>query len=319
MSTYPTRLLFVGAVEVGRRNLEYILELGGNVVGIVTLNKERSAQTSGFVPFDDLAERHGIPLHKTDNINNPATVEAIRALAPDVVLVLGWQQIVGKTVLEIPPKGCIGAHASLLPRYRGHAPVNWALINGETEHGVTWFYLDPGTDSGDIIAQRAFPVTLEDTVRTVYEKVAEASRPIIAELLPALERDTVPRRPQPRPLPKPMPRRRPEDGLVDWGKTAEQLHNWVRALTHPYPGAFTHAEGRRVFIWAADRWPEPVSDEFHAVPPGTVLATVPERGVLVRTGDGALLVKNASVDEKADIPAQELVRRGVLRTGTRFT
>jgi methionyl-tRNA formyltransferase len=284
------RIVFVGVVEEGRRCLEALLASGERFAGFVTLKDEPAARTSGAVPFDDLAERHGVPLLKVRDLNHPANVERMRALAPDLILVIGWTRLVGREILAIPRLGCVGFHASLLPRYRGRAPVNWAIINGESETGNTMFFLDDGVDTGDVIAQRRIPIDEEDTCATLYAKVAASAVEMLRENLPLLKAGRAPRVPQDPARATVMPARRPEDGIVDWSRSARDLHNWVRALTHPYPGAFTGAPGRRIFIWKAS-----VASPGIAGPVGVILRAGPGPAV-VGAGAGALVLEKAQAE-----------------------
>jgi methionyl-tRNA formyltransferase len=172
-------------------------------------------------------------------------------MEPDVIIVCGWQQLVGEEILRIPSGGTIGFHSSLLPRYRGRAPVNWALIRGEKKTGVTMFYCDAEADAGDIIAQRSFPILMNDTCGTVYRKAARAVRRLIHEYGPRIVDETAPRIPNDSRNHRCWPERRPEDGRIDWNRGALGTHNWIRALTHPYPGAFTYCRGRKYFVWGS--------------------------------------------------------------------
>lgn len=171
---------------------------------------------------------------------------------PDLILVLGWYYMLPRKVREKAALGCMGVHASLLPMYRGWAPISWAIINGETETGVTLFHLEDEVDSGDVVAQESFAIDREDTCATVYEKAVEASIRILRELLPQIAVDKAPRIVQNAGDASYFPRRRPEDGLIDWSKTPEQIRNFIRAQTKPYPGAFSHIGGKKVTIWDAD-------------------------------------------------------------------
>jgi methionyl-tRNA formyltransferase len=148
--------------------------------------------------------------------------------------------------------GTIGFHSSLLPKYRGRAPVNWAIIMGERETGVTMLYLTPEADAGDIIAQRAFPITLSDDCKTIYAKAAEAARNILLEQLPRIADGTIVRTHNPSRSHPSYPRRRPEDGLIDFNRSALDVYNWIRAQTRPYPGAFFFRDGERVTVWSAE-------------------------------------------------------------------
>lgn len=310
MSPPGCRTLFVGTVEEGRRCLDALVEGGEPFAGIVTLNDRLAATTSGAVPFEDAAKKTGAPLLKVANLNAPANVEKVRALRPDLILVVGWTRLLGAELLRIPPLGCVGFHASLLPRYRGRAPVNWAIINGESTTGNTMFFLDEGVDTGDIIAQRPIPIDFEDTCATLYRKVADAAIEMLRENLPLLKAGRAPRKPQDHATATVMPRRRPEDGEIDWRRGARELHNWVRALTHPYPGAFTQAEGRTLFVWEA----RPAEAARPARPAGEVLGASGE-GLLVCTGDGVLAVRRAQWEGEMEVDAAVMAALAGRRLG----
>lgn len=171
---------------------------------------------------------------------------------PDLLLVLGWYYLIPRKVRESALLGCAGIHASLLPKYRGGAPIPWAIINGEKETGVTFFHMDDGVDSGDIIAQGSFAIEESDNCATVYEKATLASIKILREYLPRIAMGTAPRIPQNQDKATYFPLRRPEDGLIDWSWSAKRIRDFVRAQTHPYPGAFTYIEGKKVIIWDAE-------------------------------------------------------------------
>lgn len=307
-----SRTVFVGAVEEGRRCLEAMLAWGEPFAGFVTLKEEVARETSGAVPFDDLAERHGVPLLKVRDLNHPNNVERLRAMSPDLLLVIGWTRLIGPEILKLPRLGCIGFHASLLPRYRGRAPVNWAIINGETETGNSMFFLDGGVDTGDLIAQRRIPIAASDTCATLYEKVAASAVEMLRENLPLLKEGRAPRTPQDHALATVMPRRRPEDGLIDWEKDSAALDRWVRALTHPYPGAFTQEGGRRVLVWRASR------REGGGGAPGEVTA-LSSRGVDVATGGGGVLrLESIQFEGQDERPAAEVAEAAAWRPGLRL-
>ena len=157
------RIAFIGCVGEGRRSLETLLDLKADVVGVFTLKPEAAAKVSGAVPWEDVASDHGIPLHYVRNVNDVDAVATMKALAPDLVFCVGWTQLLHREILLLPRLGCVGFHASPLPRYRGRAPVNWAIIHGEKETGNTMMLLDEGVDTGDVLAQRRFPIDDDDT------------------------------------------------------------------------------------------------------------------------------------------------------------
>lgn len=306
-------IVFVGCVTEGFRSLEHLLRRRERVLCIFTLRDDLAAKTSGAMRFDEVAERHGIPLVKVRNINDPEPVERIRALAPDLVLVIGWTQLVKAEILRIPRHGCIGFHASLLPQYRGRAPINWALINGESRTGNTMMLLEEGVDDGDILAQREIPIGFEDTCATLYEKVAETEFDMLDEVLPSIRAGRMPRRKQDPSRVSVMPKRRPEDGLIDWGRPARRLYDWVRALTHPYPGAFTHLGGHKVFVWKATL----AEAGEVALRPGE-LALV-DGALVVGTGEGLLRLERLQAEGEAETSGADFAARHVPAARGAFT
>ena len=295
------RVLFVGAVQEGRRCLDALIARSERFAGIVTLEDALARSTSGAVPFDDVARQQGIPLIKVANLNAPGSIAKVRELAPDLILVIGWTRLLGPELLSMPRLGCVGFHASLLPAYRGRAPVNWAIINGETETGNTMFYLDEGVDTGDIIAQRRIPITKQDTCATLYEKVSDAAIEMLAENFELLKQGRAPRWRQDHEKATVMKKRRPEDGLIDWTRTSGQLHDWVRALTHPYPGAFTGFDDRRLFIWRADD----AGGESAGADPGVVMEVSGDTA-FVATGRGRLAVTRAQWEGSPEMAGSAL-------------
>ena len=268
-----------------------ILDAGGRVVAILTFTDELALKTSGAVSFEDIAQEFNIPLYKVSGTNTPESIKLLKEIHPDVIFVIGWTRLVSAEVLAIPQYGCIGMHASLLPKYRGRAPVNWAIIKNEKLTGNTMILLDEGVDTGDIISQRSIPITLSDTCQTLYEKVAGAGREMIREIISYFEKGYPPRKPQDHNQATVMPKRSPEDGLIDWNKSALELFNWVRALTHPYPGAVTYFRNKKLYVWEARIAHFPAMELNRELrekaTPGTVIALAD--GIAVSAGGNELL------------------------------
>ena len=168
-----------------------------------------------------------------------------------------FRQILKPALLAIPSRGALNLHGSLLPRYRGRCPVNWVLVHGETETGVTLHYMEPTPDTGDIVAQRRVPITDDDTALTLNRKLGEAARELLRVTFPALLAGTAPRMPQDHTRATTFGGRRPEDGRLAWRRPARELYNLVRAVTHPYPGAFTTWAGTKLLVWKARPLDEP--------------------------------------------------------------
>jgi methionyl-tRNA formyltransferase len=228
------------------------------------------------------------------------------------MVVTGWTRLLSAGLLGVPPRGVVGFHASLLPRYRGRAPVNWAILRGEATVGNTMMYLDAGADTGDIIDQQTVPVAPDDTCATVYAKVGEAGAGMLRRHLPALLDGTAPRRPQGAADGPPLPKRTPGMGITDWDRPARAVHDWIRALTRPYPGAFTFLAQRKVMLWASA-----LGDARPGGAAGEVLGW-DRGGVRVGTADGVVLVTRMSEDGQAPGPAAYWAERNVVRAGEKF-
>jgi len=289
----PLRCAWVGFHAEGLPALEALLAAGAPIGAVLTLKPELAAKRSGGVDYSQVCVRYGVPLYYIAGVNEPEAFQILSALAPDVVFVIGWHQIVRPPVMQLARLGLIGAHASFLPHNRGSAPINWAIIRGEHETGNTLMWLAEGVDEGDIIDQRAFPITPYDTCASLYARVAETNRDMLVALLPRLLAGERPGRPQPRGDEPVLRRRRPADGRIAWDCPARSVYDFVRALARPYPGAFSTLAGKQWWIWEAALPPDLGPTE--AALPGEVLGPVISPvdaacGQLVACGSGAVVL-----------------------------
>jgi methionyl-tRNA formyltransferase len=305
-------IVFVGVHREAERPFRWLLAEGEDVRGLVTLTPEAASKVSGAVDLRLPAREGGVPVLEVSNVNEPTAVSWTRAKEPDLLLVIGWTQLLKDELLGIPRIAALGFHASLLPKYRGRAPVNWALIHGEETTGNTMIVLAPGADEGDIVAQREIPIGYGDDCATLYDKVAATEVDMLAEVLPLVRGGRMPRRVQIATEATVMPKRRPEDGIIDWSRSTRDLYNWVRALTHPYPGAFTTIDGRRLWVWRAL---EGASKGKAGGDPTGMIATDEGGSPRVRTGDGWLELVRVQLDGEAEVDA---TRAGFLRPGARL-
>ncbi len=310
--------MFIGAVHEARPALEALLTSAlVDVAAVVTSTPDGASGRAGAVDLTAAAEARGVPVVRTDDANDPRVVASVRALAPDLVVVVGWNQLIKPDLLAVPRRGCVGFHASLLPHHRGHAPVNWAILRGEAVTGNTMMLLDPGADTGDIVDQLPVPISLLDTCATVYEKVGRVGAQLLIKHLPGLLDGTAPRRPQHRDDGDLLPRRTPEMGVIDWTRPAREVYDWIRALTAPYPGAFGVLGGRRVMVWASRR-PEPEGRPGgRRGRPGEIV-DVGDAGVRIAVGDGDLLVTELSCAGEPPQHAAEWFRGQPVGLGTAF-
>jgi methionyl-tRNA formyltransferase len=193
-------------------------------------------------------------------------------------------------VLDLPRLGALNLHGSLLPRYRGRCPVNWVLVSGEAETGITLHYMEAKADQGDIVAQRRIPITPEDTAATLFAQMTAAAGQLFRETYPRLRSGQAERFPQDHAQASYFGGRQPEDGKIDWRQPATAIYNLMRAVTHPYPGAFTTLAGRKLLIWNG----RPLAAAMAAPDvPGRITSALPGEGLLVATGDGHFLITQA--------------------------
>ena len=235
--------------EVGYVCLEELIENGANVA-IVFTHEDDPHENIWFRSVAELAAENDIPVRKDARIGDEAAA-LLKSLGIELILSFYYRSLIPGKVLAIPRFGSYNMHGALLPKYRGRACVNWAVLNGETETGATLHVMTEQADRGDIVGQESVSIGPDDTAHDVFLKVAEAARIALRRALSALEAGNPTLTPQDERLATTFGRRRPEDGVIDWSKTAREIYNQIRALTHPFPGAFTEVDGRKFFIWHA--------------------------------------------------------------------
>lgn len=233
--------------NVGYRCLSVLLAHGVDVALVVT-HKNNPKETIWFDSVSELAALHDIPAITPDNPNAPEVIAQIRALQPDFFFSFYYREMLRRELLEIPKRGALNMHGSLLPKYRGRVPVNWAIIHGETETGSTLHYMTEKPDNGDIVAQQAVPILPNDTALQVFQKVTVAAEMALNDVLPALLAGTAPRIRQDLDKGGYFGGRKAEDGVIDWSQSAQAIHNLVRAVAPPYPGATTHLMGKTMRV-----------------------------------------------------------------------
>ena len=257
--------------NMGRAGVEALLRNGFEIAAIFT-HADDPNENLWFESVAELAALKGIPVHAPQDINHPMWVERIRQMKPDILFSFYYRNIIGKELLAVPPRGCLNLHGSLLPKYRGRSPINWVLVNGETETGVTLHEMTSRPDDGDIVAQRPISIGDDDTARNLMDRAVAVATEMLDEVLPAIKAGTAPRTPQDQGASSYFGGRRPADGGIDWTADAASVRNLVRAVTRPYPGAFTFSGDRKILVWSAT-----VVDSRGDAEPGTILSTDPLR------------------------------------------
>lgn len=236
--------------EVGYVCLEEMIAQGADIAAVFT-HPDDPNENIWFRSCADLASRSGIPVRAVSKISDD-DVKFIEEVAPDFIFSFYYRAMIPNAVLKCAKRGAYNMHGALLPKYRGRACVNWAVINGERETGATLHVMTDKADSGDILSQRAVPIAREDTAHDVFLKVADAARGMIHDDLASIFKGTIKARPQDESQATAFGRRTPADGKIDWTMSAERIYDLVRGVTHPFPGAFTELDGKKLFIWRAE-------------------------------------------------------------------
>ena len=302
------RIAWVGFHQEGIPALQGLRDVGFPLVAVVTLDEPAAAKRCATAEYSDVLDGWDVPLHRVRSINDEQTIQLLSEMNLDLLLVIGWSQLLSSAALATARIGAIGAHASLLPHNRGSAPINWAIIRGEKTTGNTLIWLADNVDEGHIIDQFEFPISAYDTCETLYQKVAESNHVMIQRVLPKLLAGERLGRPQPHSDEPLLPRRRPADGLLDWHQSAVSVYNFIRALTRPYPGAFSFLDGRRWKFQSAALLPT-VSLEYQV--PGTVMGSVVSPvaeacGQLVACGSGCVIILEIEADDGTVLKGTDL-------------
>ena len=276
------RILFFGYSEVGHDCLSVLLERGDNVIALIT-HEDNPAEKIWFKTPAVAAREKGIAVHTPEKVGTPEWIERIAAMRPDLILSVYYRNMISTKVLALAPLGAFNMHGSLLPKYRGRAPINWAVLNGEPRIGMTLHRMVREPDAGDIVDQEGVDIGPRDTAEQAFRKVLPCARSVLARQIDALLSGTAKETPQDPSQATYFGGRKPEDGRIDWNRTSLEVFNLIRAVTDPYPGAFTDIGPSRLMVW----WAEPETPAARAGrgKPGEVLSVSP---LVVATGDGAL-------------------------------
>ncbi|WP_442604416.1 methionyl-tRNA formyltransferase [Paenibacillus sp. KN14-4R] len=300
------RIVFMGTPDFSVPSLNALIEEGYNVVAVVTQPDRPKGRKRVLTPppVKVAAEAHGIPVFQPERLRKPEAVEVMRGFAPDLIVTAAYGQILPKSVLDMPQHGCINVHASLLPKYRGGAPIHHSIMNGDGVTGVTIMYMEEGLDTGDMISKVELPILDEDTTGTMFEKLSIAGSELLRQTLPDLITGRIEAVPQQADQATYSPNINRADELIDWSKPARGVFNQIRGL-NPFPGAFTLWNGEIFKVWASEL-PQHVKGAVNAVP-GTVLQT-DDQGIYVQTGDGAIILKQVQPAGKKAMDAAQFAR-----------
>lgn len=299
MSDEPPRVAFVTRNALGEACIDALLDAGAKVTDVFT--RPQTATVADQVALDRF-KSEGVQLHRVESLNAASTKASLEAAAPDALFVVGWSEIVDEDVRSVPELAAIGMHPSPLPRGRGRAPIAWNLIKGFEETALTAFHLEAEADAGDIVSQVTISIDRTDHAADLFEKVVEAGRSIVHEMYPSMEQGELPAREQDDSEATWWPVRRPHHGLIDWTQSPEAIYNWIRGQSHPYPGAYTYLDGRKVTIWQA----EPPTGTRVFATPGEILG-VDGEALHVAAWEGQIRLSRIEPAGDRERPASELV------------
>jgi len=277
------RAVFIGTVEFSLRSLEKLIGLNVNLVGVVT--KESSSFNSDFLDLKPLCISNGIPCLYVDDINSLDSIKWIKDLNPDVIFCFGWSSLIKKEILNIAPMGVVGYHPTKLPMNRGRHPLIWALALGLEESASTFFFMDEGADTGDILSQVDFEISYQDDARSIYDKVNDIALCQIEDFIPRLKQGKYSKVKQDGLRSNSWRKRNEIDGLIDFRMSSRAIYNLTRALTKPYVGAHIKYRGKNISIWKVKE----VDVVKENIEPGMILKTN-DKTFVVKSYNGAIEV-----------------------------
>jgi methionyl-tRNA formyltransferase len=293
----------MGTAAFAVPSLETLLEAGYPVAAVVTQPDRPSGRGLALRPSSvkECALRHALPVLQPEKARDPDFVAELAALAPELIVVVAYGQILRPQVLELPPLGCVNVHGSVLPELRGAAPIQWAILRGYRETGVTTMFMDAGMDTGDVIFAATEPIRPEDTAGTLAERLAPLGARLLRETVAAIARGEAPRTPQDAERATYAPMLRREDAAVDWTEPAEVVRNRIHGC-NPAPGAYAARDGKALKLWRAVTVAEPPAGE-----PGEIVALERE-GPVVATGSGAVCLLELQPESRPRVTGGEFIR-----------
>ena len=304
-------MVFMGTPDLAATVLEKLLDSGYKVSAVVTQPDKPKGRGKALAcsPVKELAVEKGIPVLQPERAKDDAFIEELRALAPDIIVVAAYGKILPKAILDMPKYGCINVHTSLLPDYKGAAPIQWAILNGEKETGVTIMYMDEGCDTGDIISAERIAIADDETGGGLHDKLAVLGGELLVNTLPSILDGKCSRTPQEKGVGRYVSIIDKSLGNLDFNRSAAELERYIRGLD-PWPCAFTKLEGKMLKLWKAY-----VIAEESGEKPGTVLAG-DKKALRVATGDGILAVTELQPEGKRRMKTEEYLNGYTVAVGT---
>lgn len=305
------RVLFMGTPDIATGCLQKLIDEKYDIIGVVTQpdKPQNRGKKLGMPPVKELALKYDIPVYQPIKARDEEFVATLKELNPDIIVVVAFGQILPKSILDIPKFGCINVHVSLLPKYRGAAPINWVIINGEEKTGVSTMFMDEGLDTGDVILQSEFALDDEITAGELHDKMTVEGAKVLCETLDLIKEGKAPRTPQNHDEFSYAPIMDKNLGHVDFSKSAKEVHNLVRGV-NPWPSAYTNYMDKKMKVWKTK-----VLDEKSSKEPGTILK-VDQDGIKVATKDNVILISEIQMPNKKRMEVKEFIKGNTLEVGS---
>ena len=293
------KIVFIGGVKFSHAILEAILKIGFLIDAVFSYDESKEKNYSDYVSFNKITKKYKIKHVKVMNINDIQNVELIKKIQPDLILVMGWSQLLKKEILKIPQIGVIGSHPTELPKYRGRAPIPWTILKDLKESAETFFWIEEGTDNGDILDQEIFLIDSDEDAKSLYHKIIDLGKKMILKNLKLIEQGTIIRKKQDSTkFIENWNKRTVEDGKINWTSPSNDIYKLVRATTEPYPGAFTFFRNGKIKIWKA------LLTNQYSSKPGKIMQ-INDLGVFVGTLDNMIILQDVSSENGIQIKAHE--------------
>ncbi len=305
------RIIYMGTPDFAVPVLESLLDSRHEVVAVVTQPDKPKGRGKAmqFPPVKEKALEYDLPVYQPVKVRDEAFIKVLEAYVPDCIVVTAFGQILPKAILEMPKYGCVNVHASLLPAYRGAAPIQWVIINGEEKTGITTMQMDIGLDTGDMLLKAEVDITPEETGESLHDKLAAIGGPLLLETLNGLEAGTIVPEKQDDTLSCYAAMLKKDLGFIDWNKPAIEIERLIRGL-NPWPSAYTKLAGKTLKIWSAE-----VIADNSSCQPGQIVSAEGGR-LLVQTGEGQLSLLEVQLEGKKRMPADAFLRGYTVEAGT---
>ena len=289
------KIAFIGGVKFSHELLSTILSNGWDVSIVFSYDDSKEEKYSDIASFGDLTKKYGIKHVQVDNINDRQNITLLKEVNPDLILVMGWSQLLKNEIIKIPKFGVVGSHPTELPKYRGRAPIPWTILNNLKESALTFFYIDEGVDDGDMLDQRKFSISEKDDATTLYKIMTNLGKEMLLDNLVSIKEGSQIRKKQDQnEFIENWPKRTIEDGKINWNNSAEEIHTLIRATTYPYPGAFTEFKNQKLIIWKSEFLNNINSN------PG-IVEGINNDNILVGTGKGTLKILKVSYGHECEL------------------